>query len=99
MPSHKPQFDFVELPILHHASEGSLYGLWMIEELAEHGYSLNASQLRFHCLQRRGYLSRTDKGRQREVAQVLSHHTSRVRLSQRAEATTHGADQRGSDGD
>ena len=63
MPSHKPQFDFVELHILHHASEGSLYGLWMIGELADYGYSLNASQLypRFHRLRKRGHLSRTDK--------------------------------------
>ena len=63
MTSQKPQFDFVELHILHHASEGSLYGLWMIEELAEHGYKLNASQLypRFHRLQKRGYLNRSEK--------------------------------------
>lgn len=63
MHKRKPQFDFVELHILHHASEGSLYGLWMLEELAEHGYKLNASQLypRFHRLERRGYLERTDK--------------------------------------
>ena len=63
MRSDKPQFDFVELHILHHASEGSLYGLWMLEELAGHGYSLNASQLypRFHRLEKRGHLRRTDK--------------------------------------
>ncbi|HUG82156.1 MAG TPA: PadR family transcriptional regulator [Bryobacterales bacterium] len=63
IPNHKPLFDFVVLHILHHASERSLYGLWMIEELAEHGYKLNASQLypRFHRLQRRGYLKRRDQ--------------------------------------
>ncbi|MDA1315615.1 MAG: PadR family transcriptional regulator [Acidobacteria bacterium] len=63
MSSHKPQFDFVEFHILHHASERSLYGLWMIEELAQHGYKLNASQLypRFHRLQKRGYLKRRDQ--------------------------------------
>ncbi len=63
MPGRKPQFDFVELHILHHASEAPLYGLWMIEELAEHGYKLNASQLypRFHRLERRGYLDRDDQ--------------------------------------
>ena len=48
---------------MHHASEGSLYGLWMIEELAEHGYKLNASQIYplFHRLERQGCLKRTDK--------------------------------------
>jgi DNA-binding PadR family transcriptional regulator len=58
MRSNKPHIDFIELHILHHASEGPLYGLWMIEELAEHGYSLNASQLypRFHRLEQKGYL-------------------------------------------
>jgi len=58
MRSNKPHIDFVELHILHHASEGPLYGLWMIEELAEHGYSLNASQLypKFHRLEQKGYL-------------------------------------------
>jgi DNA-binding PadR family transcriptional regulator len=63
MPSHKPQYDFVELHILHHASEGPLYGLWMIEELSRRGYKLNASQLypRFHRLHNRGYLVRRDK--------------------------------------
>ena len=63
MPRYKPQFDFVELHILHHASEAPLYGLWMIEELAEHGYKLNASQLypRFHRLERDGHLNREDQ--------------------------------------
>lgn len=63
MRSDKPQFDFVELHILHHASQGSLYGLWMLGELAEHGYSINASQLypRFHRLEKLGYLRRTDQ--------------------------------------
>lgn len=75
MRSDKPQFDFVELHILHHASEGSLYGLWMLEELAEHGYSLNASQLypRFHRLEKRGHLKRTDKvvgGKVRKYYQI-----------------------------
>ncbi len=48
---------------MHHASEAPLYGLWMIEELAEHGYKLNASQLypRFHRLERGGYLDRDDR--------------------------------------
>ena len=63
MRSNKPHIDFVELHILHHASEGPLYGLWMIEELAEHGYSLNSSQLypRFHRLEEKGYLERKSR--------------------------------------
>jgi DNA-binding PadR family transcriptional regulator len=63
MRSNKPHIDFIELHILHHASEGPLYGLWMIEELGEHGYKLNDSQLypRFHRLEKKGCLER--KGR------------------------------------
>ena len=77
MSSHKPQFDFVEFHILHHASERSLYGLWMIEELAQHGYKLNASQLypRFHRLQKRGYLKRRDQvvdGKLRKYYRMIS---------------------------
>ena len=55
--------DFIELHILHHASEAPLYGLWMIEELAEHGYRLSASHLypRFHRLERDAMLRREDK--------------------------------------
>ncbi len=52
--------DFIELHILHHASEQPVYGVWMIEELARHGYRLGPSQLypRFHRLERQGYLKR-----------------------------------------
>jgi DNA-binding PadR family transcriptional regulator len=55
--------DFIVLHILHHASEAPLYGLWMIEELAHHGYRLSASHLypRFHRLERDGLLRRQDK--------------------------------------
>lgn len=36
---------FIELHVLHHASEGPVYGLWMISELAEHGYSVSPGTL------------------------------------------------------
>jgi DNA-binding PadR family transcriptional regulator len=50
--------DFIELHILHHACEGPIYGLWMLEELGRHGYRLSASQVypRFHRLTRQGLL-------------------------------------------
>jgi DNA-binding PadR family transcriptional regulator len=55
--------DFIELHILHHASEAPLYGLWMIEELARHGYRLSASHLypRFHKLERGALVRREDR--------------------------------------
>ena len=55
--------DFVELHILHHASQNPIYGLWMIEELGRHGYRLNASRLypKFHRLERQGLIGRRSK--------------------------------------
>ena len=36
---------FIELHILHHASEKPVYGLWLIEELGEHGYRISPGTL------------------------------------------------------
>lgn len=49
---------FIRLHILHHAAEGDLYGNWMIEELARHGYRLSPGTLypMLHALERKGYL-------------------------------------------
>lgn len=52
----------IRLHVLHHAAEGDLYGQWMIEELAEHGYKVSPGTLypMLHALERKGYLqSRT----------------------------------------
>ena len=37
--------DFIKLHVLHHASEHPIYGLWLIEELAEHGYRVSPGTL------------------------------------------------------
>jgi PadR family transcriptional regulator PadR len=49
---------FIRLHILHHAAEGELYGQWMIEELACHGYRLSPGTLYplLHGLEKKGYL-------------------------------------------
>lgn len=49
---------FVRLHILHHAAEGELYGQWMIEELARHGYRLSPGTIYplLHGLEKKGYL-------------------------------------------
>ena len=36
---------FWKLHILHHAAKGPIYGLWMLEELAEHGHRLSPGTL------------------------------------------------------
>jgi PadR family transcriptional regulator, regulatory protein PadR len=54
----------VRLHVLHHAAEGEIYGQWMIDELAGHGYRLSPGTLypMLHAMERKGYLaSRTEK--------------------------------------
>jgi len=36
---------FIKIHILHHAAEGPVYGLWLIEELGRHGYKLSPGTL------------------------------------------------------
>src|SRR5689334_3553151 len=36
---------FIKLHVLHHAFEQPVYGLWLIEELAEHGYRVSPGTL------------------------------------------------------
>lgn len=36
---------FIQIHILHHADEEPIYGLWMLDELKEHGYSMSAGTL------------------------------------------------------
>jgi PadR family transcriptional regulator PadR len=48
----------IRLHILHHASQGPVFGLWFIEELGRHGYKLSPGTLYplLHGLERKGYL-------------------------------------------
>jgi DNA-binding PadR family transcriptional regulator len=48
----------IRLHILHHAAEEPLYGIWIAEELARHGYRLSAGTLYpiLHGLESKGYL-------------------------------------------
>lgn len=49
----------VRLHVLHHAAEDEIYGQWMIEELAHHGYKLSPGTLypMLHGMERKGYLT------------------------------------------
>jgi DNA-binding PadR family transcriptional regulator len=65
---------FVRIHILHHAVEGEVYGQWMIEELARHGYRISPGTLypMLQGMETRGYLtSREDSdgrlGRRRKI--------------------------------
>ena len=49
----------VRLHILHHASRGDLYGAWMSDELAEHGYQISPGTLypTLHRMEAEGLLT------------------------------------------
>jgi PadR family transcriptional regulator PadR len=48
----------IRLRILHHAVDGEVYGQWMIDELARHGYTLTPRTIypMLQALERKGYL-------------------------------------------
>jgi|SRR6516164_8001598 DNA-binding PadR family transcriptional regulator len=76
----------VRLHVLHHAAEGDLYGNWMIEELARHGYRISPGTLypMLHALERKGYLiSRTERaGRsQRRIYRATPYGTEALRVA------------------
>ena len=63
---------FVRLHILHHASKHDIYGQWIIEELAGHGYRLSPGTLypMLHAMQRKGYLSSREQREGRSVRKL-----------------------------
>ncbi|MBR0552711.1 PadR family transcriptional regulator [Stakelama marina] len=50
---------FIRLHILLHAADEPIYGAWIIEELAHHGYRLSPGTLypMLHTLEKKGYLA------------------------------------------
>lgn len=48
----------IRLHVLHHASQGPIFGLWIIEELREHGYRLSPGTVypMLHGMETKGYL-------------------------------------------
>jgi len=49
----------IRLHVLHHACDGEVFGLDMIEELARHGYKMSPGTMYpiLHGLEKRGYLT------------------------------------------
>ncbi|MDF2547453.1 MAG: PadR family transcriptional regulator [Anaerosolibacter sp.] len=54
---------FIQIHILHHAAKEPVFGLWMIEELQEHGYEISAGTLYpiLHSLEESGLLTASEK--------------------------------------
>ncbi len=55
----------IRLHVLHHASQGPIFGLWIIEELREHGYRLSPGTVypMLHGMEAKGYLRSTEAHR------------------------------------
>lgn len=62
----------IRLHVLHHAAEHELYGQWMIEELARHGYRLSAGTLypMLRSMEKKGYLVSEERRAGRSVRRV-----------------------------
>ncbi|MEA3282640.1 MAG: PadR family transcriptional regulator [Euryarchaeota archaeon] len=54
---------FIRIHLLHHASEGEIFGVEMMEELRRHGYLISSGTLYpiLHSLEKDGYLTRRDE--------------------------------------
>jgi PadR family transcriptional regulator PadR len=68
---------FVKLHILYHAGREAVYGLWLIEELTEHGYRLSPGTLYpiLHALQEEKLLTcetRVVEGKARKYYRLTS---------------------------
>ncbi len=69
---------FIRLHVLHHAAEEPVFGLWMIEELTEHGYRVGPGTMYpiLHGLEARGYLRskhvRSTDGRSRRLYRITA---------------------------
>jgi PadR family transcriptional regulator PadR len=62
----------IPLHVLHHAVEGPIFGLGMIEELARHGYKISPGSLYplLQGLEKKGYLRSTEKRNGKSLRRV-----------------------------
>ncbi|WP_369900106.1 PadR family transcriptional regulator [Bacillus manliponensis] len=54
---------FIQIHILHHAKEQPIFGVWMLEELREHGYTISPGTLYpiLHSMESDGLLNKEDR--------------------------------------
>lgn len=54
---------FIQIHILHHALKEPIYGVWMMEELREHGYDISPGTLYplLHSMAKNGLLTMEEK--------------------------------------
>lgn len=68
-------FGFIRLHILYHARRHPVYGLWLIEELSRHGYTVSPGTMYpiLHGMEKKGYLASEKvlyKGKYRRVYRI-----------------------------
>ncbi|MDF2530896.1 MAG: transcriptional regulator PadR family [Clostridia bacterium] len=54
---------FIQIHILHHAKKAPFYGVWMIDELREHGYDMSPGTLYplLHSMESNGLIDKEEK--------------------------------------
>lgn len=54
---------FIQIHILHHAKEHPIYGVWMLDELKEHGYNISSGTLYpvLHSMESDGLLLKEER--------------------------------------
>lgn len=76
----------VRLHVLHHAAEGTIFGLGIIEELGRHGYRLGPGTIYplLHSMERRGWLqvdSEIVEGRKRKIYEATAEGRKALKLA------------------
>ncbi len=62
----------IRLHVLHHAAEGAIFGLGMMEELARHGYRISPGSLYplLQSLEEKGYLRSSEQRKGKSLRRV-----------------------------
>ncbi|MGJ3193474.1 PadR family transcriptional regulator [Peribacillus frigoritolerans] len=65
---------FIHIHILHHAKEHPIFGVWMLEELKEHGYDISSGTLYpiLHHMEVDGLLVRENRNVDGEIRKYYS---------------------------
>jgi len=65
---------FIQIHILHHAKDHPIFGLWMLEELREHGYDISAGTLYpiLHNMESDGLLVKEEKNVEGKIRKYYS---------------------------
>lgn len=65
---------FIQIHILHHAKEHPIYGVWMVEELKEHGYDISAGTLYpiLHKMESDGLLTKEERNVEGKIRKYYS---------------------------